>query len=145
MKKLAIVAAIAALAFADVLPQNFWKCVALTEFTNQNPPIPLKSEYVEVKKYDCQNDIIYLGIESDTPGILKLKKDIETKNFMLKHCKIKNHEAAAYVDKNSQKGVIAVKLNNGKTLVLLFNGTDFLKYVTYLHDLNLDEIENSFS
>jgi len=64
---------------------------------------------------------------------------------MLKHCKIKNHEAAAYVDKNSQKGVIAVKLNNGKTLVLLFNGTDFLKYVTYLHDLNLDEIENSFS
>jgi len=143
MKKLAFVAIIAALAFADALPQNFGKCTAVTEVTPQNAPVPLKTNYTEIKKYDCQNEIVYLMIEKDTPGILKLKKDIETKNFMLKHCKIKNHEAAAYVDYGSKTGVIAVKLNNGKTLVLAFNGTDFLKFVTYIHDLNLKEIENA--
>jgi hypothetical protein len=56
MKKLAIIAAIVALAFGDVLPQNFGNCEAITKFTNQNPPIPLKSEYKEVKKYTCQNE-----------------------------------------------------------------------------------------
>jgi len=145
MKKLAIIAAIVALAFGDVLPQNFGNCEAITKFTNQNPPIPLKSEYKEVKKYTCQNETIYLAIEDKVPGFLKIKENTETKDFLIKHCVIKNHKAATYVDKKEKKGVIAIELNNGKTLLLLFNGTDFLKYVTYLHDLNLDEIENSFS
>jgi len=135
MKKLGIITLLSALAFAQALPQFFGKCTAVNESI-------IDAQFSEIKKYDCQNDIIYIGIKNEIPGILKINVNKETDDFLIKHCKIQNHDAAAYVDKKTKKGVIAVKLNNGKSLILMFNGTDFLKYVTYLHDLNLNEIEN---
>jgi len=146
MKRLLLIAAIAALGFAkDVLPQNFGQCVGISYFTPQNAPIPLKDNYLDIKKYDCNNDIIYIGIEDQIPGILKLNVNNNTKDFLLEHFKINGYQAAVYIDKGLKKGVIAVKLNNKYALKLLFNGTDYKKSLIYLQNLNFKEIENKCS
>ena len=132
------------LAFAkDILPQNFGSCSSLGYFTQNNAPIPLKDSYIDIKKYSCNNNIVYIGIQNTIAGILKLNVNNDTKDFLLKHFKINGYNAAVYIDKHLQKGVIAVKLDNSHTLKLLFKGNDYKPFVKILKELNLKEIKKS--
>jgi len=146
MKKLLLIATIAAMGFAkDLLPQNFGQCNGLTYFTPQNAPIPLKDTYIDIKKYDCDGKIIYIGIQNEIPGILKINVNKDTKDFLIKHCNIEGYNTAVYVDKNLQKGVLAVQLDDKHTLKILFKGTDYKSIGKILQQLDLDKIKSELS
>jgi hypothetical protein len=145
MKKI-ILPFIVSLSFAlspNVLPNSFAQCLSINYFTPQNAPIALNDFFTVVKKYECSDNIVYIGIENRIPGILKLNVNNETKNFLLKHLTINGFKSAVYIDKNLQKGVIAVQLNDKYALKLLFYGNDYNKYINILKQLDLKKIKSS--
>ncbi len=131
--------------FNTVLPKEFGKCIELRYFDVQNSPIPLNDFFLVIKKYNCENKIIYIGVEERIPGILKLNVNKNSKDFLIKHLKIKGFDAAIYIDKNLQKGVIAIKLNNKYALKILFNGTDYKSIIEIIKKLNLKKIKAELS
>jgi hypothetical protein len=131
--------------FNTILPKNFGECVQLGYFDIQNPPISLNDFFLVIKKYDCNNKIIYLGIEDRIPGILKLNVNNDTKDFLLKHFKINGFDAAVYIDKNLKEGVIAIKLTDKYALKVLFNGTDYKSVVDIIKNLDLEKIKAELS
>jgi len=148
MKKLLLLAAGLSLFAANpqnILPKNFGECVELGYFDIKNPPIPLNDYMVIIKKYDCNNNIIYIGIEDRIPGILKIKEDKNSKDFLIKHLKINGYEAAVYIDKGLQKGVLAIKLNNKYTLKVLFNSTDYSSIINLIKKIDLNKIKAELS
>jgi hypothetical protein len=148
MKKLFLVAAgisLFAASYQNVLPKNFGKCVELGYFNIQNPLIPLNDYMIVIKKYDCNNNILYIGIEDRIPGILKIKEDKNSKDFLIKHCKINGFDAAVYIDKGLKKGVLAIKLNNKYTLKVLFNSTDYKSIINLIKKIDLNKIKKKLS
>jgi hypothetical protein len=142
MKKLALVVFAASFVLAkSILPANFSECTEITFFNKYNTPLPINDNMQIIKKYSCDNHIIYIGIEDNIPGILKLKVNSDTKNFLLKHTKIQGFECAIYIDKTLQKSVIAIKLNNKKALKILFYGSDYQNILNYVKNLNLKKIK----
>ncbi|AZV45878.1 hypothetical protein C3L23_00925 [Nautilia sp. PV-1] len=144
MKKI-ILPLIASLSFAlspHILPDSFAQCLSINYYTPQNAPIALNDFFKIIKKYECSNNIVYIGIENRIPGILKLNVNNDTKNFLLKHLTINGFKSAVYIDKKLQKGVIAVQLNDKYTLKLLFYGNDYNKYVNILKQLDLKKIKS---
>ena len=129
----------------SILPKNFGECIQLGYFDIKNRPVPLKDYLLVVKKYDCNNKIIYIGIEDRIPGILKIKIDKETKDFLIKHCKIQGFDAAVYVDKGVKKGVLAIKLNDKYALKVMFDGTDYKSVVKIIEQLDLNKIKEKLS
>ena len=129
----------------NLLPKNFGDCVQLGYFNIQNPPIPLNDYMVVVKKYDCNNQIIYIGIEDRIPGILKIKEIKETKDFLIKHCKIQGFDTAVYVDKGLKKGVLAIKLTDKYALKVMFDGTDYKTVARIIQQLDLEKIKEELS
>ncbi|ACM93405.1 hypothetical protein NAMH_0185 [Nautilia profundicola AmH] len=124
----------------NILPQNFGNCIQISFFNKYNAPISLNDYMQIIKKYSCDNQIIYIGIENRIPGILKLSVNNDTKNFLLKHFKIQNYPAAVYIDKQLQKGVIAIKLKADKTLKVLFFGTDYKQVLNYIANIDIKTI-----
>jgi len=146
MKKiiLAAILLISANAF-DLLPQKIQNCVAVAKYTSDNPLAPIEDSYAVLKKYSCDNEVVYIGIANKLPGFLTIKKDKDTKDFLIKHFTINNYQAAVYVDKNLKKGVIAVKLDDCHSLNLFFNGTDYQKYVELIKTLDLEALALPFA
>jgi len=140
MKKLLLIVGTSLVLFADILPKNFGQCKAIKSFTANNPPIAIKSRFEEIKQYACQSGNIFVAIENNTEGILKLKENIKTKNFLLKHLTIQNRPAAVYIDYGSKKGEIAIKLSNDKTVVIFFDNSDYQKILNSLTNINLNNI-----
>jgi hypothetical protein len=148
MKKLFLLAAgisLFAASYQNVLPKNFGECVELGYFHIQNPPIPLNDYMIVIKKYDCNNNIVYIGIEDRIPGILKINEDKDSKDFLIKHCKINGFDAAVYIDKGLEKGVLAIKLNNKYALKVLFNSTDYKSVINIIKKLDLNKIKAELS
>ena len=142
MKKLSLFIVSASMLLAqNLLPSNFSQCKEISFFTKNSPPIPINDDMEIIKKYKCDTNTVYIGIEDKIPGILKLKVNNDNKNFLLKHTKIEGFECAIYIDKTLQKGVIAIKLNNKKALKVLFYGTDYQNILNYVKNLNLKKIK----
>jgi hypothetical protein len=146
MKKL-LLAAIAVFAFAggNLLPQTFGVCAQTGAFTQNNPPIPLNDHMKIVKKYDCKKNILYIGVEDEIPGILKLNVNNDTKDFLLKHFTLQGFKAAVYVDKNLKTGVIAVQLTPKYALKIIFNATNYESVINELNSLNIKKIKEQLS
>jgi hypothetical protein len=144
MRKLVIILSIISITFANsILPTSFGNCTQISFFNKFNTPLPINDYLLSIKKYSCVNNIIYIGMEDRIPGILKLNINNNSAHFLLKHLKIQNLPAAVYIDKNLHKGVIAIKLNNKKTLKIIFNGTDYKKILKEIKPLNIKEIKKA--
>ncbi len=126
---------------SNILPKDIGECSSVGFFDTQNAPLPLNDYMKIVKKYSCNKQIIYIGIEDSTPGILKIKTNADKKDFLLKHFTFKDQPAAVYIDKNLKKGVIAVKLNAKYTLKILFFGTNYKNILNMLKPLNIEKIK----
>ena len=144
MKKAILITALVSLGFASsLLPNSFAGCVALNYFSANNAPLPLNDYMKIVKKYDCDNKILYIGIEDRIPGILKLKENKNSKDFLIDHFTVNGYEAAVYVDKHLNQGVIAIKLTDKYALKVLFNGSDYKSIIPSLKKLDLNKIKEN--
>jgi hypothetical protein len=131
MKKL-ILSIATTLAFAQ-LPSSFGMCNSIADISASNPPIPLKTDYKEIKEYACNNKIVFIGIREDVPGLLKLwDVNKDTKDFLIKHFTFKGHKAVVYIDKGVKKGDIIIQLGENKSVEVMFNGTDYKQILEYL-------------
>ena len=142
MKKLLLLI-IAPFLFASTLPKNFGECVSIRYFNQKNSPLPFNDFMKNVTKYECNNQIIYIGIEERIPGILKLNTNSNTKDFLLTHTYIQNLKTAIYIDKQLKKGVIAVQLNKKYALKVLFYSTDYKSILKIISKLNFKKIIKS--
>jgi len=146
MKKLGLLIGSISIIFAsNILPSEIGNCYLEKYFSSQNPPIPLNDNIIEIAKYNCRGNIIYIGIKNKIPGILKLNINSNSKNFLLTHTMVKNYPTAIYIDKNLKKGTIAIKLNNKYSLLVFFKGTNYQTILNKLKNINFEKIKEEIS
>jgi hypothetical protein len=127
---------------ANILPAQFGKCI---QIPNLNKNIDIADNFIEIDKYSCNspNKIVFIGITDFIPGILKINSTKITKNFIIKHFWIKKHFAGVYIDKNSQTGVLSIKLSKKYAIKFIFYTTNYRDIIHLARELNFKEIKNN--
>jgi hypothetical protein len=129
---------------ADILPTFFSKCISIKS-TNFEIPM-IKDNFIEIKKYSCNiksNKIIFIGVTKTLPGVLKIRNNINNKDFLLKHVWIKRHFSALYIDKYSKTGSFTIQITKTNAIKFIFHTTNYKEIFHLSRKLNFKKIKEA--